>query len=155
MLAHLMHVVARRPSFEPPGADRLPASLALAVVAVVEAAQRGVDLAQVLSGLVEQRGHVLALERDRGAFGIVLVVGVGRACRVDDAGMVSLKRGQPVECLPAAPPRAERVGCRRLSSFLLTTGAEVGWPPGGGPEADVRRPPGYGRLEIWQLTTSP
>src|SRR5260370_5158091 len=60
------------------GADRPAAVFAGAVAALGKPEQRRVDLGEVLPGLGEQGSGVLALEGDRGALRVVLVVGAGR-----------------------------------------------------------------------------
>src|SRR5687767_14242783 len=55
--------------------DRRATVLAHAVAAVGQTLQSGVQLAEALLGQQDQRRDLLALERDRGAFRVVLVVG--------------------------------------------------------------------------------
>jgi hypothetical protein len=59
--------------------DRLPAPFAHPVPAGFQPLQRLVDRAQLFPRRVKQRGGVLPLEGERGSFGVVLVVGPGRA----------------------------------------------------------------------------
>src|SRR6185437_6302611 len=56
------------------GGDGPAAGGAGFVAAVVQAPLGGVDLAEVLAGPIQQGGGVLALERDRRALRVVLVV---------------------------------------------------------------------------------
>jgi hypothetical protein len=52
----------------------LATALTPAVAALRQPEHRRVDLGEMPTGLVEQGSHMLPLERDRGAFRIVLVV---------------------------------------------------------------------------------
>ena len=72
--------------------DGLTAALAVAVGACVQAGQRLVDRGQVVPGLGQQGGHVLAFEGDGRALRVVLVVGV-----------VGLRRGHDLAELPFQP----------------------------------------------------
>src|SRR5581483_7823954 len=82
---------------QPRGGDRLAAAFAPAVPAFGQPPRRRLDLGQVLAGRAGQGGQVLALERDGGAFGVVLVVAPGRPRRLDDRPELPLQRGQPLQ----------------------------------------------------------
>ena len=81
-----------------------------AVAALVQAAQRRVDLVEVLARPLQQRGGVLALERDRRALGVVLVVVLADVGRLDDAAARAPARtagpGSRSGPRPAAPGAA-------------------------------------------------
>src|SRR5215469_11459388 len=80
---------------QPFGADRQSAPLAGAVAAVRQPVGGPVDGGELISGLVEQGGHVLPVERGRRALRVVLVVG-GRGCRRGDYRVeVPLQRRDP------------------------------------------------------------
>ena len=96
--------------------------LACAVVAVIKASQRGVHLAELLTSERQQRRHVLPLERDRRALGIVFVVGVRRPRRFHNAGEIALKRRQPTQGSPA-------LGVKQHSRILVS-GHDSCLPPG-------------------------
>jgi hypothetical protein len=85
-----------RPGGQARGADRLTAVLTCAVAAISEPDHRRVDLGEVLTGLAEQGRDMLTLERERGALGIVLVIGASRT-RLDDPRELSPKPVQPLE----------------------------------------------------------
>src|SRR5215469_15461406 len=77
------------------GADRQAAPLAAAVAAVRQPVGGPVDGGELISGLVEQGGHVLPVERGRRALRVVLVVG-RRGCRRGDYRVeVPLQRRDP------------------------------------------------------------
>jgi protein phosphatase len=80
---------------QPVRTDRLAAPDAGAVRAVVEPADRGVDLGDLLHGPGEQRGGVLPLERERRALRVVLVVGTRLARGLGDARELPAQRGRP------------------------------------------------------------
>lgn len=65
----------------------------------------------MVAGLADQRGRVLPLESDRGAFGVVFIVSAGLAQRVDDPGKLTLQPGQP---LKSATPFSCQQLCRAL-----------------------------------------
>ncbi len=81
----------RRPGGKPLGRDQLAATLAASVTARGQPGHRRVDPGQLPAGLIEQGRDVLPLERDRGALGIVLVVGVGLTGRLDNRAEVALQ----------------------------------------------------------------
>ena len=60
---------------ETSGGHRLAAGPADAVAALIQPAQRRVDLGEVVAALAEQGGDVLPFEGDRRTLGIVLVIG--------------------------------------------------------------------------------
>ena len=128
--------------------------LTYAIRAFIDAAQRGIDTAELVSRLVEQGGQMLAFEGDRRALGVVLIVGVCRFDRIDDASAVALERGEPVEGrLPLCLKETARGSVRCHHSLLppvLTWLVQLLER-----RADVHKTPGYGRLDIWQLTSSP
>ncbi len=72
--------------FEAFGGDACAALLADAECPGCDALERVVQIGELLFGTFEQRGDLLALERDGRAFGIVLVVEVGVLRGVDDRG---------------------------------------------------------------------
>jgi hypothetical protein len=96
---------------EPFGGDRPAAPLAPSVAALPEPAEGGVQLGEVGPGLVEQGGQMGPLERDSGAFGIVLVVGGDPRGRLDDPVELAAHRGDPVQGL--LPLGGQRVADRR------------------------------------------
>ena len=126
-----MQVGGGRPGGEAVGPDRLPALGAPAVAARRHPAQGRVDLGQLLPGLAEQGGGVLPLERDRRALRVVLVVGAGRAGRLDDPGQLPLQPVQPRE-------RVRPFGRQPLLRPLLlghpswVPGSAGGWTRGSG-----------------------
>lgn len=81
---------------EPVLPDRLAAPDADAVCAVVEPADRGVDLRDLICGLGQQRSGVLALERERRALRVMLVVGARRARGLGDSCELAVQRGRPL-----------------------------------------------------------
>ena len=93
----------RRARREPLGADRAAAYIAYFVYARVEFPQRLVDRGQAGARLGKQRRDMLALERDRGTLGVVLVVAARRAAgnAGDDRGELPLKLGDLLQGLIA------------------------------------------------------
>src|SRR6478609_4824090 len=65
----------RRPCPEPLVGDRVAAHLAATVGAVGDAPEGGVDLGEVLLGLLDERADLGALVGDRRSLGVVLVIG--------------------------------------------------------------------------------
>lgn len=125
-----------------------------AVRAFIDAAERGIDTAELVSRLVEQGGQMLAFEGDRRALGVVLIVGVRHIDRVDDASVLALERSEPVKDRLALRLKGTAWGSVRCHHSCL--------PPVGTwlvqlleRRADVRNTSGYGRLDAWQLTSSP
>jgi len=92
----------------------LPAAVhAPAVAAICDPANRRVNLRELPGRLAEQGGDVLALEGQRGALRIVLVVGA-RCGRFDDPGQFSVKSGY---CLDGAGALGrQQVGWRFLAA---------------------------------------
>ena len=90
---------------QPFGPDRLPAPVAHPVPALVQPPQRVVQCRHLFPRRLEQGGGVLALERERRALGVVLVVGPGRAGRLGQPGELPLQRGHP---LPRAGPLGQQ-----------------------------------------------
>src|SRR6185369_11836140 len=96
------------------GTDVLAAALAPAVAALRQLPHGRIDLRELLTGLVEQGGHVLPLKGDRRAFRIVLIVGPGRVRRLDDPAKLAL---QPIEPLEGGCPfRGQQLERARLLS---------------------------------------
>src|SRR5258706_2297991 len=77
-------------------ADRLAAAFAGAVAAVGQPGKRRVDLAEAVSGLGDERRDVLTLEGDRCSLGVVLVVDVGLAGRLDQLGELTFQPLPPL-----------------------------------------------------------
>lgn len=75
----------------------LATNIAYFVYAGIDSRQCRIDRAKVLICLVEQRRHVLPLERDGRALRVVLVVTARRpvACAGHDRGEVALQIGDP------------------------------------------------------------
>ena len=61
----------------------------------VERRGAAIRIAGLRKEYLSARGHVLALERERRALRVVFVVGAGALRRFDDAGELTLQRGQP------------------------------------------------------------
>jgi hypothetical protein len=120
-----------RPRGQARGADRLTAVLASAVSALREPDHRRLDLGKVLLGLADQGRDMLALERERGALGIVLVIAASRT-RLDDPRELSPEPAQPLE--DACPLRRQQLSYASLLSHHS-------WIPGGLRGA-LRGPPG-------------
>jgi hypothetical protein len=57
---------------------------------------------------LQERGGVLALEGERRALRIVLVIGTGRARGVGQIGELSLKRGRPFPARACSVSRSSR-----------------------------------------------
>src|SRR5262245_58608105 len=83
-----------RPGRQPLTADRPATRRAPAVAAVRQPCHGRVDLGEALTGLAQQRAGMLALERERGTLGIMLIVGASRT-RLDDPGHLPLEPAQP------------------------------------------------------------
>ena len=81
---------------QPVFADRPAAPLAHAVPALLQPLQRGADRRHLLPRRLEQGGGVLALERERRALRVVLVVGSGRTSRLGQPSELPLERGHPL-----------------------------------------------------------
>jgi len=92
-------------------------------------------------GLADQGREVLALERERGALGIVLVIAASRT-RLDDPRELSPEPAQPLE--DACPLRRQQLSCASLLSHhswipgavsgrgLGEQGHGIGWPGANG-----------------------
>ena len=79
----------RRPCPEPLVGDRVAAHLAATVGPVGDALEGGVDLGEVLLGLLDQRADLGALVGDRRSLGVVLVIGDVGLRGLDDLGELS------------------------------------------------------------------
>jgi hypothetical protein len=98
---------AGRQTFLP---DRLSAPLAYPVPAGFQPLQRRVDRGQLLPRRVKQRGGVLPLEGEGGSFGVVLVVGPGRARRLGEVGELPFQRRDPLPSPRPLRPQQLRLG---------------------------------------------
>ena len=100
-----MQVRAAGRAREPLVGDRVAAHLAAAVGAVGDALEGGVDLGEVLLGLLDERADLGALVGDRRALGVVLVVGDVGLRRLDDLGELSTSPAMPLDLVgPARRP---------------------------------------------------
>jgi putative ABC transport system permease protein len=81
---------------QPLPADGSPALVAAAVPALRQPLKRGVERRHLLPRRLEQRGGVLALERERRALRVVLVVGPSRTRRLRQPGELPLERRHPL-----------------------------------------------------------
>ena len=112
-----------------------PAALAHAVRPVRHTSERGVHLGQVAAHLTDEGADLRALEGDRGALGVVLVVGVG------------VERGGHHGVVVAGEARQPRLRLRALvgepSSYVLHP-AIVAHATDSGP--DDRQQPSTGRI---------
>ena len=102
---------------------------------------------------------MLALEGDRGALGVVLIVGVSLAGSLDDRAEVALQCREPVQrCLALFRQQRTLATVRPPCLLLTTSGRPVRterWQPAtpaGRLCADRRNKAG---LQPWQLTPSP
>src|SRR5215470_12345387 len=84
-----------RPDGKALGRNRLPATRAASVTACLEPPDRRIDLGETVLRLADQRGDVLSLVGDGRTFGVVLIVGVCLACRLDHRAELSLQASQP------------------------------------------------------------
>src|ERR1700689_696661 len=73
----------------PPRRDRPATVAAQSVGARGQAAERLVDLTELIPRLLDEGRHLLALEGGGGTLGVMLVVGVGHVRRLDRAGEVT------------------------------------------------------------------
>ncbi len=64
---------------------------------------------------------MLALEGDRGAFGVVLIVGISLAGSLDDRSEVALQCREPVQHCLRRSSASNAPGHRQPPCFLLTT----------------------------------
>jgi hypothetical protein len=99
-----------RPGRQPFLPDRLPAPFAYPVPAGFQPLQRRVDRGQLLPRRVKQRGGVLPLEGQRGSFGVVLVVGPGRARRLGEVSELPFQRRDPLPGPRPLRPQQLRLG---------------------------------------------
>jgi hypothetical protein len=90
--------------------DRLPAPFAYPVPAGFQPLQRRVDRGQLLPRRVKQRGGVLPFEGQRGSFGVVLVVGPGRARRLGEVGELPFQCRDPLPGPRPLHPQQLRLG---------------------------------------------
>jgi len=98
---------------QPRGRDWLAAGHTQAIAAPGEPAQRRVDLGQTLAGLPGQGGDMLALEGDRGALRVMLIIGTGGPGRIHDASELPFQRTQLPE--DGGPQRRQHTSHLRLS----------------------------------------
>jgi hypothetical protein len=97
----------------------------LPVATGLQPPERRVDRCDLLSGLFEQRGRMLTLERQRRALRVVLVVGPARARGLGEVRELPPQRGHP-------PERARPLGQQQL--------ARVRHPPDHSRWLDLSRP---------------
>jgi hypothetical protein len=81
------------------GTNWLATPRAPSVAAVGQPDKPRVDLGQALAGQADKRRDVLPLEGDGCSLGVVLVIGVGLACRLDQIGELTFKHSQPLSGL--------------------------------------------------------
>jgi hypothetical protein len=124
--------------------DRLTASEACAVRAVVEPADGSVDLRELFEGPGKERGGVLPLERERRALRVVLVVGARPACGIGDTREFPVQGRRP----PAGTGslrEQQRTGSGHPSDFRL---------PGLLPVPGRPSPPGRSQASVIMMAWS-
>jgi hypothetical protein len=109
----------RRSRGQPLGGNELPTADTAPVGARVEALDSDVQLGKMCSGLIEQRRELLALERECGAFRVMLVIGRRRFSRLKDRSAVA---GKPVD----ATYRVGALGGQRQPNAVRRPAAHLG-----------------------------
>jgi hypothetical protein len=112
-----------------------------AVASLRQPERRRIELGKVLTGLAEQRGEMLPLERDRGAFRVVLIVGSSRPGRLDDPGELPLKPVQPPGSARPIRRQQLRYGLALCHSSLIPGRQQEGRPGRTGKSSKVIREP--------------